>query len=53
LLTIYIPNAVEECTTNLYADDMNIYSAYADPVVLSGWVERDLGKVADELTLMS
>ena len=28
-----LPNAVEECTTNLYADDMNIYSADADPVV--------------------
>ena len=32
-----LPNAVEECTTNLYADDTNIYSADADPVV--GWRE--------------
>jgi len=35
------------CTTNLYADDRNIYSANADPVMLSGRVERDLGRVAD------
>ena len=25
-----LPNAVEECTTNLYTDDTNIYSADAD-----------------------
>ena len=42
-----LPNAVEECTTNLYTDDTNIYSADADPVVLSGREERDLGRVAD------
>ena len=42
-----LPNAVEECTTNLDTDDTNIYSADADPVVLSGREERDLGRVAD------
>jgi len=30
-----LPNAVEECTTNLYADDTNIYSADANHVVLN------------------
>ena len=26
-----LPSVVEECTTNLYADDTAIYSAHSDP----------------------
>ena len=38
LFVIFVDDVpVEECTTNLYADDTNIYSADADPVV--GWRE--------------
>ncbi len=41
-----LPDAVEECSTNLYADDTTIYSADADPAVLGARVEGDLGRVA-------
>ena len=42
-----LPDVVEECTINLYADDTTIYSADANPAILSSRVERDLRRVAD------
>ena len=42
-----LPEVVEECTINLYADDTTIYLADANPVMLGSRVEGDLGRVAD------
>ena len=42
-----LPEVVEECTINLYADDTTIYSADANPVMLGSRVEGDLRRVAD------
>ena len=42
-----LPEVVEECTINLYADDTTIYSADINPVMLGSRVEGYLGRVAD------
>ena len=42
-----LPEVVEECTINLYADDTTIYSADTNPVILGSRVEGDLGRVVD------
>ena len=42
-----LPEVVEECTINLYADDTTIYSADNNPVMLGSRVEGDLERVVD------
>ena len=41
-----LPDAVEDCSINLYADDITIYSSDKDPTKLGDRVEKDLGRVA-------
>ena len=49
LFTLFIndvPNAVENCTVNLYADDTAIYTSESDPKCVSTRLEEDLSRVA-------
>lgn len=45
-----LPDAVEECSVNLYADNTAIYLADTDPSILSCRVEKDLKSVAEWIT---
>ena len=40
-----LPDVVEDCTVNLYADDTTIYSSDEDPKELCSRVEKDLERV--------
>ena len=49
LFTLFVndlPNAVEKCTVNLFADDTSIYTSDSDPKRVSNILEEDLGRVA-------
>ena len=45
LFLLFLPDVVEDCSVNLYADDTTIYSSDEDPKELCSRVEEDLERV--------
>lgn len=41
-----LPNAVEKCTVDVYADDTALYTSDSDPKCVSTRLEEDLSQVA-------